>query len=96
LDDLRVEIATQLDDSGDLKVTQRVMNETDHKVNFRCRLFAPDRRVVRSEIRSAGRGCETRIYHLANGGELLGKTLWLEAEEMDGPRVLNYRFVAQK
>ncbi|MGO8750842.1 MAG: NEW3 domain-containing protein [Thermoguttaceae bacterium] len=96
LDDLRVEIATHLDDSGDLKVTQRVMNETDHKVNFRCRLFAPDRRVVSSEIRSAARGCETRVYHLANGGELLGKTLWLEAEDMDGPRVLNYRFVAGK
>lgn len=96
LDDVRIEIATQLNESGELEVQQRLINQTDRPVSFRCHLFAPDRRRLSSQVVRLNRGDDLRVYRLSDGKELLGKTLWLQAEEADGPRVLNYRFVAEQ
>lgn len=96
LGDVFVEIVTQLNDRGELEVHQQFVNETDARVSFSCQLFAPDRRRIKSRVFDLGRGTDVKIYRLPEGKQLLGKTLWLRAEEMDGPRNLNYRFVAEQ
>jgi hypothetical protein len=96
LDDLRIEVDTCLNDSGELEVIERMTNRSDRPVSFGCSLFAPGRRRMTAQITGLGRGCETRVFQFANGKELLGRPLLLQAQEVGGPRVLNYRFVAEE
>ncbi len=95
LGNIDVEISTKLNDRGELEVEQRFINVKDEPASFRCQLYAPDRRRQMSQIVGLGKAEDVHVYHLANGEKLLGKTLWLRAEEMDGQRILNYRFVAE-
>lgn len=92
LGDVRIEVATRLNSENKLEVEQRFVNATDQMVNFRCELFAPDRRRLMDQILDQGHGQNVFVYRLENGKDLLGKTLWLRATEIDGPRMLNYRF----
>ncbi len=93
--DVYVEIVTRLNDRGELEVQQHVINDTARQVSFRCQLFAPNRRRQKTQIVGMGRGRSVHTYHLADGEQLIGKPLWLRAEQIDGPRVLNYRFLAE-
>jgi len=96
LGDVSIEIASRINDEGELEVTQRLINKTDARASFRCALYVPDRRRLATQVVNLGRGRDERVYRLPDGKELLGKTLWLRAEEVGGPRTLNYRFVAGK
>jgi len=49
---------------------------------------------LRSQIIGLGRGQDLKSYTIENGRELVGRQLWLRAEEIGGPRILNYRFYA--
>ena len=94
-DDVYIETNTRLNEQGELVVEQKLVNQTDQLVNFKCLLFAPDRRRMVTQVLEQGKGSDLKTYRLPQGKELLGKTLWLCAEEMTGRRILNYRFVAQ-
>jgi hypothetical protein len=94
--DVYVELVTRLNAQGELEVEQRFVNESQKPVSFRCNLFAPDRRRLKTEILGLGYGRDVQTYRLPRGEELVGKYLWLRAEELDGPRILNYRFQARK
>jgi hypothetical protein len=96
LGDVYMELSTALSDSGELVVRQDLINETDQPINFNCLLFAPDRRRIRKQIIRQRRGRQTIIYRLADGEELIGKTLVLRAEEIGGDRILNYRVTAER
>ena len=96
LGDVRIEYQTRLNSENKLEVQQRFVNSTDQPVSFRCELFAPDRRRLMVDVLDQGRGQNLHTYDLENGKELLGKTLWLRASEIDGPRVLNYRFTVKR
>jgi hypothetical protein len=96
LGDVYVEVTTQLDESGDLVVHQVLVNDTTQPVSFRCELFVPDRRRQFSLIQGQGPGRNVQTYRFPRGEELLGKTLWLRAEEIGGTRVLNYRITATR
>jgi hypothetical protein len=96
LGDVRIETATRLNEDGELEVQQRLVNDSNLRANFRCQLYAPDRRRMTTQVVVLGRGSDLKIYRLPDGKQLLGKDLWLRAEETDGPRVLNYRFTAGK
>ncbi len=93
--DVYVKIATRLNDDGELEVEQRFVNETDGRVSFDCELFAPDRKRLKTQVRNVLPGEDVQIYRLRDGEELTGKTLWLRATEIGGPRILNYRFVVR-
>jgi hypothetical protein len=93
---VRIETRTRLNERGELEVEQLFVNETDKSVGFRCGLAAPDRRRLAMQVFCPARGEEKHLYRFENGKSLLGKTLWLRAEEIDGPRILNYRLVAEK
>jgi len=94
--DVRIEATTRLTERNELEVEQRFINDTDQPRSFRCELSAPDRRRLMAQIRNQGRGEATQIYLLEDGKSLLGKPLWLRAEEIGGPLILNYRFQAEK
>lgn len=92
LGDVMIELTGRIDAHGRLEVIQRTINETDRPVSFRCELFIPDRRSMRSQVIGLGRGQDVKTYLIEDGQELQGRQLWLRAEEIDGARVLNYRF----
>jgi len=92
LGDIYIQIAARLTPQQQLEVEQRLINETEQSVAFECQLFAPGRKRLRTQVFLAGTGQELFIYRIPNGQELVGKTLWLQAVELGGHRVLNYRF----
>jgi len=96
LGDVLVELATRLDENGTLIVEQRMTNNSDEVVDFRCFLYAPQRRRQGNQVFRLGRGQDLKIYRFAEGRELVGQQLWLRAEEIDGQRILNYRSTVQE
>jgi hypothetical protein len=96
LGDVLIEVQTRVNSENKLEVQQRFVNSTDQPVSFRCELFAPDRRRLMLDVLGQGRGENLHTYDLDDGKELLGKTLWLRASEIDGPRILNYRFTVKE
>ena len=91
LGDVVVEADIRFNERGDLEVQQHLINHTDEELSFKCQLFVPGRRRLPSQVLDLGRGRDVRIYRLRNGSELVGKSLLLKVEEVDGQRILNYR-----
>lgn len=92
--DVTLDVATHLSDRGELEVEQFVTNHTDKTVSFKCFLYVPDRRRLMTQVIELTHDRDRKLYRLPDGAELLGKTLWLRAEEINGNRTLNRRFVA--
>ncbi|HEY2881675.1 MAG TPA: hypothetical protein VGJ15_04565 [Pirellulales bacterium] len=95
-DDVSIELSTRLDEAGNLLVAQKFINHTNQPVSFKCSLYAPERRRMVEQVIDQGRGADLKTFRITNGRDLVGKTLWLKAEEMNGQRTLNYRFPAQQ
>ncbi len=95
LGDVYLQCTTVLNGQGELEVEQWLINETSEPVSFRCELFAPDRRRLKIDAAAQGRSRDVQVYHLRDGKQLVGKTLWLRAAEIGGKRTLNYRFRAE-
>ncbi len=83
--------SARLDDHGQLEVRQTMVNRGKKPVSFRCGLVAPDRCRQAALVIDLDRRPDVQVYRLPKGAELAGKTLWLRAEEVDGPRVFNCR-----
>ncbi len=96
LGDVYLEIATVFNSRGELQVVQKFVNDSPTAAQFRCELFAPDRRRQKILVALGPQSSETNLYILPDGHQLLGKTLWLRAEEVGGSRILNYRFVVNQ
>jgi hypothetical protein len=92
---MRVEFTTRLNERGELEVQQQTMNEGDKPIGLRCQLFAPGRQRLSTQVEAPGRGRDRKTYSFPDGRGLIGKTLWLQAQDTRGIEVLNYRFVAQ-
>jgi hypothetical protein len=95
LGDVVIEAETRLGRQGELEVEQRLSNHGPRPVQFRCELFAPHHPRQRVQALGPEGGRCVNTYRLSDGRGLLGKELWLRAEEVGGPRVLNYRFTAE-
>jgi hypothetical protein len=91
-----VETTTRLEDDGSLIVEQRMVNHSPALVDFKCLLYAPGRRRQRMQVFRLGSSPDTKIYRYPDGAKLLGAELWLRAEEVNGSRVLNHRFVVEQ
>lgn len=96
LGDVELEVTSHLNALGELEVEQKFINHETEPVSFKCMLFAPDRRRLVAQVIRLGQAQETKSYRFPNGAELIGKTLLLRAEELNGHRILNQRFVAQE
>ncbi len=94
LGDVALDGHVRLSRDGVLEVRQTLTNLGKRAVGFRCDLLAPDRLRQSLDALLPPAATSDSVYRLPDGRELLGKTLWLRAEEIDGPRVLNYRLDA--
>ncbi|HEY2410756.1 MAG TPA: hypothetical protein VGI40_00855 [Pirellulaceae bacterium] len=95
LDDVQVERTAGLK-NGALIVEVHLANLSDRPLSFQCVLFAPDRRRQTRQVINLGRDRITLKFVLPDGDELIGKKLWLRAEEIGGSRVLNYTIDAER
>jgi len=79
---------------GRLEIEQIITNniEPGEILNFRCSLFVPDRKRQRRIVTKLGKGRDRKFYYVPDAESLRGKTLWLRAEQINGNRVLNYRW----
>ncbi|MBX3424798.1 MAG: hypothetical protein KF688_03875 [Pirellulales bacterium] len=90
------EIHTRLQEDGTLLVEQRMINRGAELVDFKCMLYATGRRRQRAQVFRLGARTDVKIYEYPNGAELLGTEFWLRAEEVNGLRVINRRFLAEQ
>jgi hypothetical protein len=95
LDDVQVERTAGLK-NGALIVEVHLANLSDRPLSFQCVLFAPDRRRQTRQVINLGRERTNLKFVLPEGDELIGKKLWLRAEEIGGSRVLNYDIDAER
>jgi hypothetical protein len=79
---------------GRLEIEQIITNHitSETTLNFRCNLFVPNQQRQRRVVTKLQKGIDRRFYYLPNAEALRGKTLWLRAEEINGNRVLNFRW----
>lgn len=89
LNDVELEVQAALNSRGELEVEQRLINRTNAPVNYRCQLVIPGRRRIKYQVLSLDNGEDVRTFRIKRGKELVGKTLNVNAEEVDGTRVLN-------
>ena len=94
LGDVAMDAHAALTEQGELEVRQTLSNHGKRAVGFRCNLIVPDRRRQSTEIVLQPDATSDFAYRLPDGRELLDKPLWLRAEEINGPRILNYRLEA--
>jgi hypothetical protein len=69
-------------------------NRTDRLADFKCHLRSKGHQPQRMQVYRLGRQTDRKVYRIPNGRDLVGKEMLLEIEETNGPRLLNYRFVA--
>ncbi|MEQ8209997.1 MAG: hypothetical protein RH917_09215 [Lacipirellulaceae bacterium] len=91
-----LDVTSRLDQEGNLIIEQRMVNRGEQLTDFKCLLFAPGHRRQRTHVFQLGGSVNLQTYRLKYGEQLLGKEIWLRAEEVDGARVLNHRFVAEQ
>ncbi|TWT37361.1 hypothetical protein KOR34_23100 [Posidoniimonas corsicana] len=96
--DIDIQAVSFLDDDGRLIVQQRMQNLNGPYADFKCLLYAPLRRRKRTQVFQLGAEPDIKTYTYSAGEDLLGKdiNLMLRIEEIDGDRVLIYRFPAQR
>jgi len=95
LGELEIEVTGQPLSDGRLEVVQTLTNLTNppEVLNFRCDLFVPGAQRQRQYVVKLGPGRDTKRYYLPNAQSLIGHELRLRAEQENGRRVLNYRWV---
>lgn len=91
-----IETTTRLEEDGALIVEQRMVNHSPQLVDFKCLLHAPGRRRQRMQVFRLGDSPDSKTYRYPDGAQLIGAELWLRAEEVNGVRVLNHRFVVEQ
>ncbi len=96
LGDIEVQVSTRLEEDGTLTLEQRTIHSSDTPITFRFHVYAPNRRSKRAHVIELGRGEDVKYYRFRNGSELVGQTLWLRAEEINGPRTFNHRFIVEE
>lgn len=96
LDDVTVEMRTRIREDGLLLVEQTLTNLTGRPISFNCLLFPPGRRRETKQLLHLPAGRHTITFVIPQGEALLGQKLWLRAEEIGGPRVLNSDVVVER
>ena len=94
--DIELELHTHIDEKRRLVVEQRMINHSGKFADFKCLLYAQDRRTQKMHVFRLGSSYDLQTYYFPNGQELLGTKLWLSAEEIEGTRVLNHRVVIER
>jgi hypothetical protein len=91
LGDVMFEGRAALNSHGEIEVRQTLINTGKRAASFRCNLQAPDRQRQTSEVSIQPTSKSDLTYRLTDGEQLLGKSIWLRSEEINGAHVLNFR-----
>jgi hypothetical protein len=77
-----------------LEIEQIIVNNTSplETLQFRCSLFIPSMKRMQRFITELKQGQDRKLYYLPNADRLKGKELWIRAEQVNGRRILNYRW----
>jgi hypothetical protein len=83
---------------GRLEIEQIIVNRTkpEEILDLNCNLFAKGNRRQKQRVSRSGNGKSRKKYFLPNAEALRDTELWLRAEQVDGRRVLNYRWTVGK
>jgi hypothetical protein len=95
LGDVQLVVTDRKRKDGILEIEQIIFNNTNaptQVLNFKCRLSIPGRRRRIRYVTKLGQGKDRKIYVIPNAEALRGKPLRLQAEEIDGDRLLNYEW----
>jgi len=93
-EDLTIDVRTRVDKDDTLIVEQLMTNTAARLADFKCYLRAKGHRPQRMQVYRLGPNPDRKVYRFADGYKLVGEEMQLELEELNGPRVLKYRFVA--
>jgi hypothetical protein len=93
-EDLTLEVNSHLDNDGLLIIEQLMTNTADRLADFKCYLLAKGHRPQRMQVYRLSANVDRKVYRIPEGEKLVGQEMMLEIEELNGPRVLKYRFVA--
>jgi hypothetical protein len=94
-EDLTLEVNTHLEKDGTLIIEQLMTNRAERLTDLKCYLYAKGRRPERMQVYRLGPSADRKVYRFSDGEDLVGHEMLLEIEEVNGPRVLRYRFVAE-
>ena len=92
--DLTLDVTSFIDKDGMLIVEQLMTNSADRLADFRCYLSAKGHRRQRMQVYRLGPNVDRKVYRFPDGQHLVGDEMLLEIEELNGPRVIKYRFIA--
>jgi len=91
LGDVLLEATARFADDGSLEIEQQLSNNTDRPARFKCYLYAPGRQRQQALSEPLAQGQQRTRFVLRDARDLAGGKLWLQAQEVGGRRVLNYR-----
>ncbi len=94
LGDVEIRVTDRKLASGQLEVELELINniEPEVELDFECSLFVPGIKRERVLMTKLGRGTGTKVFTLPNADRFRGKEFWVRSEQLDGRRVLNYRW----
>ncbi len=95
LGDIMVKIVDKKLEGNLLEVEQIIVNNTSplETLQFRCSLFIPSMKRLQRFITELRNGQDRKLYYIPNADALKGKELWIRAEQTNGRRILNYRWI---
>lgn len=98
LGDVDLKVTSRRTPDGRLEVEQRIINNTEplEILEFNCSLFVPNEIRRRHFVTRLGKGEDQRFYFLPNADAHRGEELMLRAEQIDGRRVLNFRWKVEE
>ncbi|MEM8946675.1 MAG: hypothetical protein AAGD11_15990 [Planctomycetota bacterium] len=94
--DIELELHTHIDVDGSLIVNQRMINHSQELADFKCLLRVEGRRTQKMQVFRLGNNFDLQKYVFPDGEELIGRNIWLRAEELNGTRVLNHRVTVEQ
>lgn len=94
LGDIVIRVVDKKLEGNVLEIEQIIVNNTDplETLQFRCSLFIPSMKRMQRFITELKNGQDRKLYYLPNADRLKGKELWIRAEQVNGRRILNYRW----
>jgi hypothetical protein len=95
LGDIVIKVVDKKLEGNLLEVEQIIINNTEplETLQFRFSLFIPSMKCLQRFITELKRGQDRKLYYLPNADSLRGKELWIRAEQTNGRRILNYRWI---
>ena len=94
LGDIVIRVTDRKLEGNVLEIEQIIVNNTSplETLQFRCSLFIPSMKRMQRFITELKNGQDRKLYYLPNADRLKGKELWIRAEQVNGRRILNYRW----